>query len=348
MVVRNGKIVDVRTYGYRDIERKLPMERDTICGIASMSKTVTSAAVMMLHEEGKFELADPIARYIPELKELKVFTGGTMESPQLAKPKRSPTIRDLLTHTSGMVYGSIYAGQPTPVHQLYEQANLTSSSTLQEFVRKVGTLPLIVEPGTAFHYSVSIDVLGYLVQVTSGMPFDEFLAKRLLDPLQMRDTYFFVPKEKESRVAKLYSWRDGKLNLETPPPRSAPLGGGGLKSTIDDYARFAQMLANGGELDGVRILSRKTVELMMSDNIPGIGGMLDPGYGFGLGGSVHVDVGKSGTLGSKGDFGWMGALSTWYRIDLHEKLVALVFFQHVPIDFAGMARFSTLVYQSLN
>jgi CubicO group peptidase (beta-lactamase class C family) len=349
MLVRNGGIVDWKAYGLRDIGQQLPMEKDTICRVWSMTKPITSVAVMMLVEEGKLALNDPVQSHIPELKNMKVFTGGTADKPELADAGPI-TVKHLLTHTSGLSYGW---GRDA-VSEMYRRTKVFEVASLKEFAGKVATLPLIAQPGKKYEYSISIDVLGYLVEVVSGMPFDKFVQTRILAPLNMNDTFFFKPpKDKLNRVAKTYTVKDGKLT-ESPTDAgsidSVPFGGMGLYSTIGDYARFAQMLLNGGQLDGVRLLSRKTVELMTVNHlndceVP----YISPGraYGFGLGGSVRVDIAKGNIPGSLGQFGWDGAASTYFRIDPKERLAVLLFQQHMPFDMPSLELFSTLAYQAI-
>lgn len=356
LVARKGKLVDLQTYGYRDLEKRLPMEKDTICRIYSMSKIVTSVAVLMLMEEGRFNLDDPVANYLPELKELKVLTGGTADAPQLEPLKRAVTIKHLLTHTSGLIYD--FDGTDE-LHKLYQRAELWSGPDLNDFIRKVGRLPLKHQPGDAFTYGINTDVLGALVERMSGMTFEEFLQERLCRPLKMRDTSFDVPPAKMDRLAKTYKHGpDGKL-VEAEPligtsaekGRGIYSGGTGLFSTVGDYAHFAQMLCNDGQLDGERILGRKTVELMTANHLlalPGDKHGFDPAAGFGLGVEVQLDLGRGGLLGSPGAFGWYGAATTYARIDPQERLVAIAFAQHFPFNEHGMfARFATGYYQAL-
>jgi CubicO group peptidase (beta-lactamase class C family) len=349
MIVRDGKIVDWQTYGSRDRAAGLPMEKDTICRIWSMTKSVTSVAAMILIEEGKLTLNDRVDTYIPEFKTMRVFRGGTVDDPDLAKPARPMTVKHLLTHTSGLSYG----WGEGPIAEFYKRSKHFEAPTLQEFARRTARLPLIASPGEQYEYSISIDVLGYVVEVVSGMPFDQFVKTRILDPLKMQDTFFVLPADRKSRLAKTYTTKDGKL-VETTPESfettTVPFGGMGLYSTIGDYARFAQMLANGGQLDGVRILGRKTVELMMVNHLnnlakPTIGA--SGAEGFGLGGSVRVDLAKGNSPGTVGQFGWSGAASTYYRIDPKERSVVLCFMQYMPYDTATLDLFSTLYYQAL-
>jgi CubicO group peptidase (beta-lactamase class C family) len=349
LIVRNGKIADWQTFGYRDLEAKLPMEKDTICRIYSMSKLVTSVAALQLLEEGRFQLDDPAEKYLPELKGLKVFTGGTAEEPKLADPKGPVTIKHLLTHTSGMVYGSMGT---TPVHEISRTVNPFQATTLKDFVERAVRIPLIAEPGEQFNYSISTDVLGALVERVSGLPFGQVLQQRIFDRLGMADTSFDPPPVKRSRVARIY--RIGSQGKLEPVPEDKfhglASGGGGLYSTIGDYARFAQMLQNGGELNGVRILGRKTVELMMANHLNGLARQTLPwseSDGFGLGGSVRIDLAKGSRLGSAGEFGWAGMATTYVRLDPQEKTIALMYAQYLPMDSRLFDDFSTLFYQAL-
>jgi CubicO group peptidase (beta-lactamase class C family) len=349
LIVRNGKIADWQTYGYRDRDGHLPMEKDTICRIWSMTKTISSVAAMMLIEEGKLKLDDRVDTYLPEFKNVKVFRGGTADDPDLVKPSRPMTIKHLLTHTTGLRY----AGGDDAVAELYKRAKVFEVGSLKEFSTKTAQLPLDFNPGDKYEYGVSIDVLGYVVEVASDMPFDRFVKTRILDPLKMQDTFFVVPSDKRSRVAKTYTTKDGKLvekEREKFEDTAVPFGGMGLYSTIGDYARFAQMLLNGGQLDGTRLLSRKTVELMMANHLNHMAKQTigdDDAEGFGLGGSVRIDLAKGNSLGSVGSFGWGGAASTFYRIDPKEHTVALLFMQYMPFDSATLKQFSTLFYQSI-
>lgn len=347
MLLRNGRIVDWKTYGLRDVENKLPMEKDSIFRIYSMTKPITSVAVMMLVEEGKITLDDQVSKHIPEFKELKVYKSGTSDRPELADPVRPMRIRHLLTHTSGFIYGWTNDN----VSAMYQREKFFEVGSLKEFIDKVAKLPLASSPGEKYEYSISIDVLGYIVQVASGQPFDQFVQQRILDPLKMKDTHFVLPEAKRSRLAKIYTLKDGKLT-EQPglDAKGVPFGGMGLFSTIGDYARFAQMLVNSGELDGARLLSRKTVDLMMQNHLAGLarpntGG--DEASGFGLGGSVRIDMAKSGRPGSLGLFGWDGAASTYFRVDRKEKMASLLFMQWMPFDTPTLNLFETLAYQSI-
>src|SRR5437867_809047 len=353
LLARDGKLVDFRTYGYRDLERKLPMERDTICRVYSMSKIITSVGVLVLFEEGRFNLDDPVARYLPELKEMKVMTGGTADAPQLEPLKRPITIKHLLTHTSGLIYD--FDGNDE-LHKLYKRADLWSGPDLKDFIRKTGKLALKHQPGDQFTYGINTDVLGALIERISGRTFGDFLEERVFHPLGMKDTAFDVPKEKMNRVAKTYKHGPGGRLIEAEPlvntwpekGRGIESGGAGLFSTVEDYARFAQMLCNGGTLDGKRILGRKTVELMTANHLtalPESAHAFNRAKGFGLGVEVSIDPGRGAVPTSMGQFGWYGAATTYCQIDPKEKLVAIAFVQHFPFNEHNFfAKFATGYY----
>jgi CubicO group peptidase (beta-lactamase class C family) len=346
LIARNGKIADWRTYGFRNLEAKLPMEKDTICRIASMTKLVTSVATLMLLEENRFHLADPVSDYLPEWKTVKTLRGGTTDAPDLVDPKSPITIKHLLTHTSGLIYGGHGA-----VGELYGRVKPFDAATLKEFSERAAKLPLASHPGEEFHYSISTDVLGRLVEVVAGMPFEQFVQTRIFEPLAMADTSFDPPAAKASRIATIYTTnKQGRLEA-TPRARYGwPSGGGGLYSTIGDYLRFSQMLLNGGELDGKRLLGRKTVELMTANHLNRMARQtteFDDFEGFGLGVAVRQDLARGDGLGSVGAFGWAGAFTTWVRMDPAEKTVAILFMQQTPMDSRAFGDFSTLFYQSL-
>ena len=355
LIARNGKIVDWRTYGKRDLEAGLPMEKDTICRIYSMSKILTSVAALILLEEARFKLDDPIGDYLPELARMKVLTGGTAERSLLADARNPITIKHLFTHTSGLTYDF----GDSPVEKLNHDAKLPEATSLPDFVGRVSRLPLAHEPGERYTYGVSTDILGALVEKVSGQPLGQFLEERLLRPLGMKDTGFSVPEAKRARLAKIYeTGKDGKLQPAKPifgiEPAAGPKlesGGAGLFSTTADYARFMQMLLNGGQLDGVRILSRKTVELMMANHLNHMARATHDSReaeGFGLGGAVRIDLARRGALGSVGQFGWSGAATTYASLDPQEKTVVLLLAQHLPYDEHGIFwRFSTLFYQAI-
>lgn len=352
LVARHGRIVAQRSFGSRDLDSGAPMQADTIVRIYSMSKVVTAVATLQLFEQNKFGLDSPVTTWLPELKDLKVFTGGTAESPQL-EPARSPiTVRMLLNHTAGFTY-DFFAG--SPVHDLYKKQDLWNSTSLDDFMAKVAKLPLLAQPGTAFHYGINDDILGALVQRVSGSRFEAFVERNITRPLGMNDTAFDVPAEKRSRLSKLHEIRDGRLRT-TPeiigayaePGRGIPCGGAGLFSTIGDYARFAQCLLDGGQLDGVRILGRKTVELARKNSLPPGVFAFGPADGWGLFSAVRIDPVRAGEPVSEGTFYWSGAATTHFFVDPEEDLVALVFCQHLPFDQHGLfTRFRTAVAQAL-
>jgi len=362
LISRNGKIVDWRTYGHRDLAKKVPMTRDSIFRIYSMTKTVASVAVLMLLEEGKLTLEDPVEKFIPEFAGLQVFAGGTAEAPQLRPPRRALTIRHLLTHSGGFATSG---GKDDEAAKRFKRFDLHQSPTLKAYTDYVAQQALGADPGERFSYDgVSLEVLSRLVEVVSGMTFDAFLEKHILAPLKMRDTGFSVPTDKRARIADMVTTNiDGKLVIAAThsalhpgePLNPYPSGAGGLYSTAGDYLRFCQMLLNGGSLDGVSILGRKTVDLMMLNHLGEASiplGSLREGEGFGLGGYVVVDVARRGRLGSVGQFGWSGAGSTYFTIDRHEKLVAILLMQHLPQGLPKdppklSARFYNAVYQSL-
>jgi CubicO group peptidase (beta-lactamase class C family) len=369
LIARRGKIAYQEAFGMADIEAGKPMQLDTIHRIYSMTKPITSVAVMMLYEEGKFQLNDPVAKYLPEFAKMQV--GVEEKDPQTGKPvlktvpaKRPVTIRDLLRHTAGLTYG--FFGN-TLVDQEYRKARILSDQNLAEFVTHLTRIPLLYEPGTRWNYSVSVDVLGRLVEVLSRKSFDQFLQERIFNPLNMRDTGFYVPPNKKERFAKLYSpTKDGKIQpaaicatrqectekfpnavpsyLEPPTLFS---GGGGLVSTAHDYLSFCQMLLNQGQYDGKRLLSRKTVQLMNSDNLGTIPGM-GPGYGFGLGFAVSKAPGEAGMMGSPGEYNWGGAAGTRFWIDPQEELIGIFMIQilpHTGLEYGS--EFRVLTYQSI-
>ena len=357
LLARDGRIADVQALGYRDIEKKLPMERNTICRVYSMSKIITSVGVLVLMEEGRFNLDDPVSSYLPELKDLKVFTGGTVEAPTLEPLKRPVTIKHLLTQTSGLIYD--FDGDD-PLHKLYQQADLWSGPDLNNFIRKVSKLPLKHQPGDAYTYAINTDVLGVLIERVSGKSFGAFLEERVFAPLGMKDTAFDVAPEKMGRLAKTYKHgADGKgfveaesLNNTSPSAgQGIQSGGAGIFSTVDDFARFAQMLCNGGTLDDKRILGRKTVELMTANHLvtlPASARAANRAKGFGLGVEVAEDIGRLGTPASPGQFGWYGAATTFCQIDPKEKLVAIAFAQHFPYNQHNFfSKFTTGCFQAL-
>lgn len=363
LLARNGRIVDWQAYGHRDLARREPLRRDAIFRIYSMTKTVTSVAVMLLVEEGKLTLEDPLSRYLPGFATPQVLVGGSVDAPQLRPADKPLTLHALLTHTAGYPAGR--KGDELAV-RLMERVDPHGASDLRGFAERMSRVPLAADPGTRFGYDgASLELLARVVEVVSGQSFERFLQQRIFDPLQMRDTGFRVPAAQRSRVVDLTRMEaDGRLELaDTTSARhpGEPLnayasGAGGLYSTAGDYARFAQMLLDGGTLDGHVLLGRKTVELMLRNHLT----MLDPpvtqfsdAEGFGLGGYVVLDPARRGQLGSPGQFGWSGAASTYYSIDPHERLLMILLLQHLPREDGGKdlprisRRFYDLVYQTL-
>ena len=360
LVVHDGGVVHSQAYGYRDLDRSVPMQADSIFRIYSMTKTVTTVAVLMLMEEGKLSLDDPVARYLPEFSKLQVFEGGTADAPRLGPAKKVLTLHHLLTHTAGFAV----AGNEEAT-RLLERADLHGSANLAEFSTRLARLPLAVEPGTRFNYDgTQLEVLARIVEVVSGQTFDGFVQQRILGPLKMQDTGFSVPAAQRDRIVDITTMgADGKLQRDTGPSalhpgerlNPYPSGAGGLYSTAPDFMRFCRMLLDGGSLDGVTLLGRKTVEQMMVNHLT----ILDPpvtqfsdAEGFGLGGSVLLDPARKGRLGSVGQFGWSGAASTYFSIDPKERMISILLLQHLPNDATNdLPRISTqfynLVHQAL-
>lgn len=360
LIVRDGAVVQSQAYGSRDLARSMPMQQDSIFRVYSMTKTVTTVAVLMLMEEGKLSLDDPVARYLPEFSGLQVFKGGTADAPRLESVKNSLTLHHLLTHTAGF---AVAGGEEAT--RLLERAGLHGSADLAGFSARLARLPLAVEPGTRFNYDgTQMEVLARVVEVVSGQDFEAFVQQRLLDPLKMQDTGFSVPMAKRGRIVDItVMGADGRLVLDKghsalhPGDRLNPYpsGAGGLYSTAPDFMRFCRMLIEGGSLDGVSILGRKTVEQMMVNHLT----FLDPpvtqfsdAEGFGLGGSVLLDPARKGRLGSVGQFGWSGAASTYFSIDPKERMISILLLQHLPNgadnDLPRVATpFYNLVYQAL-
>jgi len=366
MIVRDGKTVHFNTHGYADKESATPMQKDTIFRIASLTKQVTSVAVMMLFEEGRFQLDDPVSRYIPEFKNMTVYAGGTLDNIRTVKPDPELTIKHLLTLTSGLIYGEPGFGDATIV-ALYAKADLENPSrSLREMIQAISRLPLAYQPGSRFTSGLQHDVLGYLVETLAGMPFGQFLAQRMFTPLGMKDTGFYVPADKLARFASEYGPdpNGGLRRIDEPRtssfanPNRLQSGGGGLVSTARDFMRFAQMILNGGQLDGVRILSPMTLRLMLTNHLPPT---LAPfpdkypneiwnlrGYGYGLGFTVLMDLPKTGSLGSENQSYLAGGYNVFAWIDPREELVSMVWTQFEPFCHYPLHKdFQILTYQSL-
>jgi CubicO group peptidase (beta-lactamase class C family) len=364
ILARHGKIVHQKAYGMQDIASGTPMKMDTIVRIYSMTKPVTGVAMMMLYEEGKWKPSDPISRYIPEFKDLKVFAGmGADGKPILEAPKHAPTMAELMSHTAGFTYG--YFGA-SPVDKMYQADHPLAKRNLQQAIERLAELPLLYQPGEAWVYSVSVDIQGHIVEKLSGKTLGQFMKERIFDPLGMKDTAFHVPKEKLGRVATIYQ---GGMNGLTPMPHdpnisvepTLPQGGGGLYSTAGDYLRFAQMLANGGVLDGKRLLAPSSVELMranvVSDEVLksekyGLPGFYRqrPGTGFGYDFFVVQDPLKIGSTIGKGSYLWYGIAGTWFWIDPTNDLIFISMIQRrgaVPGSPSTEELSHALVYQAL-
>ncbi len=353
LVARRGQVVHFSANGLRDVEQGLPMEKNTIFRLYSQSKLITGAAVMLLFEEGHFLLTDPVSRYLPEFADMQVYVGEE-NGEAVTEPAQRMTIQHLLSHTSGLTYDFF----PSPVGNMYRENGILGSApgspyaSLEEWTKALAKMPLVAQPGTAWNYSVGMDVLGRIVEVVSGMTFRDFLKERLFDPLGMVDTDFYVPADKLDRFVVNYGPKQGGGMQVIDHPSQSPyrelppieMGGSGLVGTVSDYLRFAQMLANRGEYNGKRYLGSKTVELMMSDHLrPELppdpltslfgalgGGYRAFGYGFGLTGFVVTDPALTGLPISKGTFSWGGAATTHMWVDLEEELVGLVHTQLLP------------------
>ena len=377
LIIQNGRTVYDEKWGYRDLATKAPLTDDTIYHIYSMTKPIASVAVMILFEEGKLLLHEPIAKYIPELADLKVYDPVNGKgNPPVRKAARQPTIRDVMLHTAGFTYGFF---DPTPVGAMYRKAGIGNpTSDLQVFVEDLGKIPLRTDPGASWTYSVSTDVLGRLVEAVSGQKFSTFLEERIFTPLGMTDTSFRYDPAKADRTAVLYS-REGvpaafpKAGFLAKPtgPGLEPAhesmligytdkgvlesGGAGLLSTVDDYLRFAQMLLNDGELDGARILSPNSVHMMRHNQIGDLRStarvtsiMPGPGIGFGLGFGMITDQGLSGLALPKGSYFWGGAAGTFFWIDPENELIGMFMTQVVPHRTTLRQDFWGLTYQAID
>ncbi len=351
LIVRNGKIAYFDAVGYQDRAAQTPMKKDSIFRIASMSKPITTVAAMILAEEGKLDLDAPVAQYLPEFKAVKV-------GPEGAPPKRPMTVQDLMRHTSGLTYG-LFGN--SPVDQMYRKAPIFTADSLADMVKTIASMPLLHQPGEFWEYSVGVDVLGRVVEVVSGMDLDTFEHERITGPLKMNDTGFWVKPAALSRLAK----EDGPPNPLFEDASKKPKifsGGGGMLSTAGDYARFSQMLLNGGELDGVRILSPKTIALMTSDQLaPNVerhtpvamaigpfGPVPEMGTSFGLGFAVRVDPGRNPLPGSVGDYSWGGITGTLFWVDPQTKLIAVLMDQTSQINLNLVWKQArVMVYQAM-
>ncbi|MCA1621000.1 MAG: beta-lactamase family protein [Acidobacteria bacterium] len=359
LVARRGKVAYVEAFGRRDREAGAPMREDTIFRIASQTKALVSVGVMILQEEGRLLIGDPVGKYLPEFRETTVAVPKQGGGYEVVKAKRAVTIRDLLTHTAGVGYGG------GPAHDRWEAAKITGwyfadrDEPVGATVARMAALPFEAQPGERWVYGYSTDILGALIERVSGLTLEEFLSARLLVPLGMRDTHFYLPESKAERFAVVYSATEaGGLSRAPDPggmvgqgaylkgPRKSFSGGAGLLSTAEDYARFLSMLLNGGGLDGKRVLSRKSVELMTADHLNGK--TFRDGQGFGLGFMVLKDLGTRGAPGSVGEYGWGGAYHSTYWVDPKEQLVVVYFTQLIPArGLDDHDKLRALVYQSI-
>jgi CubicO group peptidase (beta-lactamase class C family) len=360
LVARRGQVAHLAAFGLQERETNRPMTPDTLFRIYSMTKPITSVAVMMLCEAGQLRLSDPLARYLPDFKDAQVMVARGGHGYDLAPANREVTLHDLLTHSGGISYGSDpHSALDELYRKMFESLYKDGEPTLEQATIGFAQarLPLAFQPGTDFLYSLSIDLLGYVVQVAAGQPFEDFLQEKIFGPLGMVDTAFWAPPEKAERLAAVYGPADGGgLKVLDPAagsrytrPTRNPSGGGGLVSSVGDYFRFGQMLLNGGELGQVRLLGRKTVEWMLQNHLPeGIHPMGEPANGFSLGGAVLVHPGLSHRPGSPGKFGWGGAANTEWWIDPAEELQCLLMLQYQPpFTIPIVEDFAQLVYQAL-
>lgn len=364
LAARHGKVAHTSAFGHADLAGGVPASADTIFRIYSMTKPVTGVAMSILWDEGKWSPDDPIARHLPEFEGVKVFEGvDDAGAPKLAPAASPPTLRQLLTHTAGLAYGF---DPSTPLGALYQAAQVWQSASLAEFARKVAALPLAYQPGTQWLYSLSMDVQGAIIEKLSGQSLPEFMRTRIFEPLGMEDTAFHVPPEKRQRLAKLYRWspRQGRL-VELPnilgPDYDAPpalaVGGGGLFSTVGDYARFAQMLLNGGELDGRRVVSAAALKQQMSNHLSdailaggyGVGAQqMRPGFGHGFNGAVFHDPMAAGVPVGPGAYHWDGAAGTWFWVDPANDLLYVGMIQRMAEKSAPLQKITqTLMADAL-
>ena len=350
LIARKGRVAHVGTHGHLDRDDDDAMPEDAIFRIASMSKPVISTALMLLVEDGSVLLDDDLSEHLPEFAESEVLVVGEDGSQSRVPAERPIKVYDLLRHMSGLTYGIFQPG--TPIGQIYAEADIWNPEhDLAEFARRVATLPLTHHPGTHWDYGVSVDIQGALIERVTGQELEDFLRQRLFEPLDMVDTGFHVPEGSHGRLVSHYVATPQGL-LEAPTyrdfrqPPKAPYGGGGLVSTIRDYARFLEMLLAGGALDGQRVLSRKTVELMTTDHLYDAPGM-PPGVGFGLGFAVRRSAGQV-TPGSVGTFSWGGIYNTYFFVDPEEEMFALLMSQLTPFNHEQLSeRFRTMVYQAI-
>ncbi|MCA0458354.1 MAG: beta-lactamase family protein [Chloroflexi bacterium] len=364
LVQRHGKVVHLGKFGAMDIAANKPMQEDALFRIYSMTKPITSLATMILLEEGRFNIFDPVSNFIPAFAKTKVYDGMSVSGMKLVDQQPAMNIQHLLTHTAGLSYGSFF---DSPVEELYRQSGritFTRNDPLESFINRLAEFPLLFQPGTNWRYSLATDVLGYLVQVVADMPLGDFLQERIFKPLGMTDTAFTVPADKVSRLAQIYTSKELYNITPVPPaevmgvadvttPTQTPLGGAGLVSTLADYLTFCNMLLNKGAYEGGRLVSRKTIEWMTANHIPAsimpiYMGLEQRDHGFGLGFRVTVDLGQSRRLSSVGEFGWGGAANTYFWVDPAEDFIGLMMTQHLPLSpYPFNDLFRNLAYQAI-
>jgi len=358
-VARRGKVVQFETCGMMDIESGKPMRRDTIFRFYSMSKPITSVAAMILYEQGKIELDDPVSKYIPEFKELKVAADPDAEEITEVPARREMSVRDLMRHTSGLTYG-VFGN--TAVDKLYRKTIQLSGQgdNLEEMAKKLASIPLLYQPGTKWHYGFSTDVLGRVVEVASGQSLDKFFAERIFEPLGMVDTAFYVPSEKIDRFATNYgpNPQGGLQPIDIPKTSrytEIPTlfsGGGGLVSTASDYMRFCLMLLNKGQFGGKRLLKAETVEMMTKNQLPEqaypIGNGDRAGVGFGLGFSVRVESSNGDSSSRLGEYGWGGMASTHFWISPNDEIAVVALTQHIPYLGQAENALKPIIYEAIS
>ena len=353
LLTRHGKVVHHNAVGVKDVRKADPVQKDSIFRIYSMTKPVTGVAMMMLFEEGKWRLEDPVSRHIPEFAKMQVYAGNGDGTPKLEPARRSMTMRELMTHTAGLGY--VLNGNNPVDRMIIDGRVLNTAAPLQAMIDGLAKLPLASHPGTRWSYSIAVDVQGYLVEKLSGQKFDEFLRTRLFEPLGMKDTAFYVPKDKLPRLALVHTDGQGGLAVDEnrPDPAVVPLGpsgGGGLFSTAMDYARFTEMLLNGGQLNGVRILAPRTVEMLRTNHVnPEPLKTMGAGIGWGLGPQVVIDAAAAGEPYSNGAYNWYGIAGTWFWIDPVEDFAFIGMLQHQNLGAARQvhALSRNLVYQAI-
>ena len=358
-IMRNDEVLFEESFGYADIESKLKMSADTIFPIASMSKVITVAGIMQLYEQGLFKLWDPVSKYLPGFKNPKIAKEKPDGSYEIVDAKGEVTMRQLFTMTSGVPYGwaDTAAGRIRIEKEKEWMSNPLSFPGTVGYVNLVGQLPLAFEPGERWMYGFSIDVLGAVIEVLTGKSLGEYLKENVFDPLGMTDTGFFVPADKLDRIATLYNINEGMKPSDRGAPTSKPefeSGGGGMFSTVRDYSRFAQMLLHGGTLDGVRILGRKTIDLISTDHLAPEQRRSDNwdtqrGYGYGLGVRVMTNPELAGINGSVGEWGWDGAFGNWFCVDPKENLTCVYLTTNRPGEhYRFIPKLMASMYASLD